>query len=141
MAILGRIVMVFIGYGLACIAAAIVLTIGTLTPEWDDLAAQGLQSAALWSIVGVAALFIWAVALLPALLIIALAEGFAWRSSVLYAVLGGVLALALCYGLDFAGYIGEPDLAREREVLAAAGIAGGLVYWLAAGRNAGLLKS
>src|SRR5579863_7473518 len=140
MAILGRIGMVFIGYGLACIAAATVFTIGTLTPDWDDLAAQGLQSAALWSIVAFAAVFIWAVALLPALLIIALAEGFAWRSSVLYAVLGGVLALALCFGLDFAGYIGEPDLAREREVLAAAGIAGGLVYWLFAGRRAGLSK-
>ncbi len=140
MAILGRIVMVFIGYGLARVAAALVFTIGTLTPGWDDLAALGLPSVALWSIVGVAAVFIWGVALLPALLVIALAEGFALRSSVLYAVLGGALALALCFGLDFAGYIAEPDVAREREVLAAAGIAGGLVYWLLAGRNAGLVK-
>jgi hypothetical protein len=140
MAILGRIVMVFIGYGLACIAAAIVFAIGTLTPAWDDLSAIGVQSVALWSIVGVAAAFIWGVALLPALLIIALAEGLALRSSVLYAVLGGALALALSFGLDLAGYIGEPDLARERQVLAAAGIAGGLVYWLCAGRKAGLLR-
>jgi hypothetical protein len=140
MVIFGRIVMVFIGYGLACIAAAIVFTIGTLTPAWDDLSAIGVQSLALWSIVGVAAVFIWGVALLPALLIIALAEGLALRSSVLYAVLGGALALALSFGLDFAGYIGEPDLARERQVLAAAGIAGGLVYWLCAGREAGLLR-
>ena len=140
MAILGRIVMVFIGYGLACIAAAIVFTIGTLTPAWDDLSALGVQSVALWSIVGVATVFIWGVALLPAVLIIALAEGLALRSSVLYAVLGGALALALSFGLDFAGYIGEPSLARERQVLAAAGIAGGLVYWLSAGRKAGLLQ-
>ena len=140
MAILGRIVMVFLAYGLACLAAAIVFTIGTLTPAWDDLASLGVQSAALWSIVAVATAFIWMMALLPALLVIALAEGLALRSSVLYAVLGGALALALCFGLDFAGYIGEPDLAREREVLAAAGIAGGLVYWLFAGRRAGLSK-
>jgi len=140
MAILGRIVMMFIAYGLACIAAALVSTVGTLTPAWDDLAALGLQSAALWSIVGVAAVVIWGMALLPALLIIVLAEGFALRSSVLYAVLGGALALALGFGLDFAGYIAEPGLAREREVFAAAGIAGGLVYWLAAGRNAGRVK-
>jgi len=140
MLILGRIVVVFIGYGLACVAAAIVFTIGTLTPAWDDLSALGLQSVALWSIVGVAAAFIWGVALLPALLIIALAEGLALRSSVLYAVLGGALALALSFGLDFAGYISEPSLARERQVLAAAGIAGGLVYWLSAGRKAGLLQ-
>jgi hypothetical protein len=140
MALLGRIVMVFVGYGLACIAAALVFTIGTLTPAWDDLASLGLPSAALWPIVGVAAVFIWGMALLPALLVIVLAEGFALRSSVLYAVLGGALALALCFGLDFAGYIAAPELAREREVLGAAGIAGGLVYWLFAGRNAGLVK-
>ena len=32
MAILGRIVMVFVAYVSACLAASIVLTIGTLTP-------------------------------------------------------------------------------------------------------------
>jgi hypothetical protein len=31
-------------------------------------------------------------------------------------------------------------LAREREVLAASGIAGGLVYWVFAGRKAGSWK-
>lgn len=136
MAILGRIVMVFIGYGFACAAAALV----TLAPAWDDLASLGLQSAALWSIVGVAAVVIWGMALLPALLVIVLAESFALRSSVLYAVLGGALALALGFGLDFAGYIAAPGVAREREVFAAAGIAGGFVYWLFAGRNAGFVK-
>jgi hypothetical protein len=139
MAIVGRIMMVIVAYVLACVAASIVLTVGTLTPEWDDLAALGLQSAALWSVVGVGAAVIATIAMLPALLVIALAEGFAWRSILVYAALGGVLALALTYGLDFAGYVGELDsmLAREREVLAASGIAGGLVYWLFAGRKAG----
>jgi len=142
MGIVGRIMMVVIAYVLACVAASIVLTIGTLTPEWDDLTSLGLQSAAVWSVVGVGAAFIAAIAMLPALLVIALAEGFAWRSILVYGALGGVLALALTYGLDFAGHVGEPDstLAREREVLAASGIAGGLVYWLFAGRKAGSWK-
>jgi hypothetical protein len=142
MAIVGRIMMVIVAYVLACIAASIVLTIGTLTPEWDDLAPLGLPSAALWSVVGVGAALIATIAMLPALIVIALAEGFAWRSILVYAALGGVLALALTYGLDFAGYVGAPDstLAREREVLAASGIAGGLVYWLLAGRKAGSWK-
>ena len=54
-----------------------------------------------------------------------------------------MLALALSYGLDFGGYVGAPGsyLAREREVLAASGIAGGLVYWLIAGRRAGFWKA
>ncbi len=139
MGIIMRILVMILGYWLACVAAALVLTIGTLTPVWDDFASIGLQSAVLWSVVGVGAALIGAIAMLPALLVIALAEGFAWRSILVYAVLGGVLALALGYGLDFAGFGGAPDgyLAREREVFAASGIAGGLVYWLFAGRKAG----
>jgi len=142
MAIIVRVMVVILAYVMACAAASIILTIGTLTPEWDDLTSLGLQSAAVWSIVAVSTVFVAAIAMVPALLVIALAEGFAWRSSVVYAALGGVLALALSYGLDFARYIGEPgsDLAREREVLAASGIAGGFVYWLFAGRKAGSWK-
>jgi hypothetical protein len=139
MAVLARIVMIFLGYVLACIAASLILTIGTLTPEWDDLTALGLSSVAVWAVIMVGAAMIGGIAMMPALLVIALAEGFAWRSSLLYAALGGVLALTLSYGLDFAGFGGGPGspLAREREVLAAAGIAGGFVYWLFAGRRAG----
>ena len=142
MAIIFRILLVIVGYILACVAASIVLTIGTLTPQWDDLSSLGLPSAILWSVVGVGAAFIAAIAAPPALLVIALAEGFALRSGLVYAVLGAVLALSLSYGLDFAGYAGEPDgsLAREREVIAAAGIAGGFIYWLLAGRRAGSWK-
>ena len=142
MAILGRIVMVFLAYVLACIAASVILTIGTLTPEWDDLTAMGMSTLVVWSTVGISAAIIASVAFMPALLVIALAEGFAWRSSILYAALGGALSLSLSYGLDLAGYVGEPGspLVHEREVFAAAGIAGGFVYWLLAGRKAGAWK-
>jgi hypothetical protein len=142
MSVIGHIFMVILAYILACIAASIILTIGTLTPEWDDLNSLGMQSIAVWAVVAVGTGVVATVAMLPALLVIALAEGFAWRSSLIYAALGGVLSLSLSYGVDFAGYAGAPDvsLAHEREVLAAAGIAGGFVYWLFAGRNAGLWK-
>lgn len=141
MAILVRLVVLWIGYLLACIAAAIVLTLGTLSAADDELVSQ-IPSFALWWVIGIEAAVMAGLALLPALLVIALAEGFAWRSVILYGVLGGVLALALGYGIDFAGYLGGPDsiMVREREVLAAAGIAGGLTYWLVAGRNAGAWK-
>jgi hypothetical protein len=139
MRIIGRILGMIVAYWLACIAASLVLTIGALMPVWDDLKSFDLQSVVLWSVIGVGAAIIGAVAMLPALLVIALAEGLALRSILVYAVLGGALALALTYGLDFAGYIETPDshLARGHEVLAASGIAGGLVYWLFAGRKAG----
>jgi len=142
MALLARVFTVMAGYVLACIAASIVLTLGALAPEWDQ-AAQGMPSAAIWAVIGLGAALIGGTAVVPALLIIALAEGFAWRSVLFYGSLGGVLALALTYGIDVAGYVRGPDsmLAHEREVLAASGIAGGLVYWLFAGRKAGSWKS
>ena len=142
MVILLRILLGIVGYILACLAASLVLTIATLTPIRDDLTSLGLQSAALWAVVGVGAALIAAIAMLPALLVIVLAEGLGLRSVLAYALLGGALALSLSYGLDFAGYAGEPgsSLTREREVIAAAGIAGGFIYWLFAGRRAGVWK-
>jgi hypothetical protein len=146
MAVLVRLMMLIVAYILACVAASLVLTLGTLAPAWDDLSqlsmSPALQSAALWSVVAIGATVIFALAMLPALLLIALAEGFVLRSVVVYGALGGVLALVMSYGLDFAGYIGAPgtDFVRERQVLAASGIAGGLVYWLFAGRKAGAWK-
>jgi hypothetical protein len=148
MTVIGRIVMALIGYALACVAASLVLTIGSFAPDWNELTTRlgmdsaAAQSAALWWISGVAAIIIFSVGFLPACLVIALAEGLALRSAVIYGVIGAALALAMAYGLDFAGYPAAPDgdLARNREVFAAAGIAGGLVYWLIAGRRAGAWK-
>jgi hypothetical protein len=148
MSVLARIMMAFLGYVLACIAAALVLTLGSLAPNWNDVMAPfgpnagAAESIALWSVTGLAAIIIFSVGFLPALLAIALAEGLALRSAVIYGIVGALLALAMGYGLDFAGYIATPegDLARNREVFAAAGIAGGLIYWLVAGRRAGMWK-
>src|SRR5579871_1412897 len=116
MSVIARIFVVIFAYFIACIGASIVLTIGTLTPAWDDLAAAGFQSGAMWVVVFISAAVIAAVAMLPALLVIALAEGFAWRSVVIYGLLGAAVALSLSYGLDFTGYIDNPDslLVRER---------------------------
>ena len=148
MSVLARIIMAFLGYVLACIAAALVLTLGSLAPHWNEVMAPlgpdagAAESIAVWSVTAIAAIIIFSVGFLPALLVIALAEGLALRSAVVYGVIGAALSLAMAYGLDFAGYIASPegDLARNREVFAAAGIAGGLVYWLVAGRRAGTWK-
>jgi hypothetical protein len=139
MTVVARIVLVIVGYFLACIAASAILTIGTLTPEWDNLVAAGFSSTTAWIVILIGASAIAAIAMVPSLLLIALTEGFGWRSILVYGVLGAGLALALSYGLDFAGYVGDSDsfLVREREVLAASGIVGGFVYWLVAGRVAG----
>jgi hypothetical protein len=142
MAVIGRLLLMMFAYALACVAASFVFTMGALNPHWDDVAAAGLPQAAIWAIVAVGAPIIGFVAFLPGLLIVAVAEGFAWRSVLLYAAMGGALAMALSYGMDLNGDLGQPVtyFAREREVLAASGIAGGLAYWLLAGRKAGAWK-
>lgn len=147
MSVVGRFFVVLLSYFVACAAAALVLTLAALTPAWDDVAALGLPAAALWVPVLFGAVFIFAVALLPSALALLVTEGLAVRSILVYAALGAVLALGLCYGIDFSGLSGSGvgnlgvdlgvGLARQREVLAAAGIAGGLTYWLLAGRSAG----
>ena len=148
MTALFRITMMFVGYVWACIAASLVLALGTLAPQWDfffrSLGVQSsqAQSTAMWVVVGLGALIIFFVGFLPTLLIIIITEGFALRSILVYGVIGAALALVMAFGLDFTGYRAPPgiDIAREREVFAAAGIAGGMVYWLFAGRRAGSWK-
>jgi hypothetical protein len=139
MAAAGRIVMMMFAYGLASIAASAVFTLGTLNPHWDDVTAAGFPPLAEWAIIAVGAAIIGSMAFLPALAIVAIGETFALRSVLFYATLGGALALALSYGFDLTGDFSEPDafFSHEREVFAASGIAGGLVYWLFAGRRAG----
>jgi hypothetical protein len=148
MTALSRLVMMLVGYTCACIAASAVLTLGTLAPDWNDLRALGqslgqsgdVPTVVLWATIGIGAAIIFAIGFFPTLLAIILAEGFKLRSIVVYGVIGAALALAAVYGLDFGGYVTAPnaDMMHEREVFAAAGIAGGLVYWLFAGRRAGV---
>src|SRR5499425_2331903 len=115
MSVLARIVMAFFGYVLACIAAALVLTLGSLAPNWNEVMAplgphpDAAESIALWSVTGIAAIIIFSVGFLPAMLVIALVEGLALRSAVVYGVIGAALALAMAYGLDFAGYLASSD--------------------------------
>src|SRR6202007_3412559 len=105
MVALFRIMMMFAAYILACVAASLVLALGTLAPQWNDLFASfGLQSpeaqsAAMWAVVGLGALLIFVLGFLPMLLIVIIAEGFALRSVVVYGVIGGGLALVMAYGL------------------------------------------
>jgi hypothetical protein len=75
-------------------------------------------------------------ALLPATLVVAVAEGFQLRSVLFYALAGGTLALVLTFGADL-GINVSNIFVRDREIMVGAGILAGLIYWAVAGRNAG----
>lgn len=78
----------------------------------------------------------------PALILIILAEARGYRSSLFYCVAGAFLGLAAAGGsLPFSDGRSLPESSLWIATMAGAGIVGGFVYWLLAGRNAGRLLS
>lgn len=137
---LGRLIMVPLGLLLGILAAlAVLLTLGlevttqTLARQSGDFDKLEVLLDMGLGVVTVAA----AASLLPALLVVVVGEVARVRS-VLYYVLGGGAAMALVPALARLG--GAENTAslpgRVWTVLATAGFAGGLVYWLVAGRRA-----
>jgi hypothetical protein len=132
MRLVGRIVWVLLAFIIASTAAAMVVTIGSLRPGSTDPGAGMVMDEAVSLIVGVSAVWIATMTLIPAALLIAIAEGFRLRSFAFYALAGAAIA---CYCGLGGGFAVAFD--HTSELLAASGIAAGLIYWLLAGRRAG----
>ena len=96
------------------------------------------SDATCWAI-ALTAVLIAGYALIPAMLLISLAEGFRVRSFVFYSMAGAVTALLLDSGTGGGSRtaLSQLPLGHDREVLLASGITAGLVYWALAGRSAG----
>lgn len=137
---LGRLIMVPLGLLLGVSAAGAVLVTLGLEVTTHTLAGYPDGVSRLEVLLDMGFGFIalaTASSILPALLVVAVGEIARIRSP-LYYILGGGIALAL---LPFLARVGLPDAAapiptRAWTVLATAGFAGGLVYWLVAGRRA-----
>jgi uncharacterized protein (DUF983 family) len=136
MALLARIFVVFFGFLLACVAAAMVVAVAVELPLWDELVERPPGHQGIAVMVALSAVFFAIYAMLPAMLLVALAEGFRLRSVLFYALAGGALALCSAYGFDLRSLRAGAS-PRGAEIMATAGIVGGLVYWALAGRNAG----
>lgn len=139
---IGRLILVPLGFAVgACVALAVLLTLG-LERITQALAARPLENGGIELLFHLARGFIGlagAATVVPALLVVVIGEVARIRSA-LYYILGGGLALALLPVLARAGRSGGADgvttLAQNWPVLATAGFAGGLTYWLLAGRRA-----
>jgi len=81
-------------------------------------------------------LCVGALAFVPAVIVIILAELFAWRSIFLYLAVGGALGLAAdrLNGVPW-------EAAGSQVLLPAAGFVGGFAYWLIAGRLSGFERA
>ncbi|MCA6123446.1 hypothetical protein J6500_16310 [Bradyrhizobium sp. WSM 1704] len=143
MALIGRLFVVAFAFLMACFAAGVIVVVAVLYPEISDLAGGPIDQSAVNIVLGFGFIFISGFALLPALIIVLITEAFSIRSVLAYAV-GGALVGAACYlGLvpfdsDMMQFHGI--VRRHMEIMTGAGIVAGLVYWLIAGRAAGVWR-
>jgi hypothetical protein len=141
MALFGRIIAIFFALIVAIMVAGITLAIGIIAPEWPWLDSDPVERMVFFAVSFFATSFVGATAFVPAMLLIVLAEIARMRSFLYYAVAGAVVGLASYFGSDVEFRLeNTTDVApvgHPLQLAAAAGIIGGLTYWLIAGRNAG----
>ena len=139
MLLLGRIIVILFALMLAMMAAGIALAAGILAPDWAD--SDPLERVTFFVVSFVATSFAGAAAFLPALVLILFSEAMRLRSFLYYGAAGAVVGLASYFGSDVSSRLENttdvPPVGNALQLAAAAGIIGGIVYWLIAGRNAG----
>ncbi len=135
MNLLFRILVVIpVAYILACLVAGLLVLLATIGVGEDG---SYLRTYPRETLLLASALAAWAgaFACIPALVAILMAEAFGWRSLLFYLLAGGAI------GLGYAWTFEETDAAAGSsgpELYLAAGLVGGLTYWLLAGRSARL---
>jgi hypothetical protein len=141
MSLFGRILVVIFGLIIAIIVAGITLAIGIVLPEWAAMDSDPIERVIFFFVAFFATGLVVAFALLPAVLVIVVSEVARMRSFIYYGVGGALVALASYYGSDISVQLENTTdvtpVANTLQLAAAAGILGGLAYWLIAGRNAG----
>jgi hypothetical protein len=141
MSLFGRIIMILCALILAIMAAGITLAIGIVAPDWAGIDSDPVERLSFFIVSFFATSFVGAVAIMPAALLIVISEAARLRSFLFYGVGGALVGLASYYGSDISVRLENttdvPPVANALQLAAAAGIIGGLVYWVVAGRNAG----
>lgn len=143
MAVIGRLFAIFFGFLVACIVASVVVLYAIFFPEMSDVSLD-VDQGAINLILGFGFILISGFALLPALIIALVTEAFSIRHILAYAVGGGIAGLCCYLGFipfDTVNMTFNGIVRRHLEVMVGAGILGGVIYWMIAGRNAGAWRS
>lgn len=129
----------------ALLAAGIALAVGVMAPELVTMTSDPIEKFAFFAMAFFTVSFVGATAFIPAVILVAIAETFDIRSIFYYAIGGGLVAAVVWYMSDISVQLeNTTDLSPIRyglQLVAAAGIIGGFVYWLLAGRKAGRWKN
>jgi hypothetical protein len=141
MSLFGRIIVIVFGFVVATIVAGVTLTIGIVLPEWATVESDPFERVIFFFAAFFATSYVGAVAILPAAVLIVISEAARMRSFIYYGVGGALVALASYFGSDISVQLENttdvPPVTSALQLAAAAGILGGLAYWLIAGRGAG----
>ena len=135
--------MIAFGFLAACFVASMVVLFALLFPEME-LQTLDIGEDTANAILAFGVFIVSGFALIPALFVVLVTETFSIRSLLTYAILGGLAGL--CSYLAFIPFdtvtMTFNGIVRQHlQVMAGAGILGGAVYWLIAGRNAGLWRA
>jgi hypothetical protein len=144
MAVIGRLFAIFFGFLAACFVAGAVVLYALFFPEMSDVSSLNIDQGAINLVLGFGFLLISGFALMPALILVLITEAFSIRHILAYA-LAGALAGLCCYlafiPFDTVNMAFNGIVRRHLEVMVGAGILGGVIYWMIAGRNAGAWRS
>ena len=143
MALIGRLFVIAFAFLLACFIAGAIVVVAILFPEISAIDVAGIDPEALNVILGFGFIFVSGFALIPAVAVVTITEAFDVRGVLSYAIGGAAVGLACYLGLvpfDTEAMRFDGIVRRHLEVVTGAGIVGGLIYWLIAGRNAGRWK-
>ncbi|HET7678725.1 MAG TPA: hypothetical protein VFK79_01150 [Xanthobacteraceae bacterium] len=144
MRLIGRIFVILFAFLLASLAAGMVLALGVVASDFG-IDSDPVERVLFFGSAFLPESYAGATALLPALAAIVLAEGARIRGVLYYGVGGALIGLAAFYSIDLSEALENTTditpVGHGLELVGAAGIVGGLVYWLIAGRNAGRWRS
>ena len=154
---IGRLILVIIAYLVAALAASAAMHLFVLPRlGFDREQAGAVATAAYVFSVPFVALFVAYFALLPALVVIAIAELWSVRSWLYHALGGGAVGLALAVMFRTSASEGFLEAGSDLQVIPpghsifdlnllavmlGAGMVGGLAYWAIAGSTSGSWKS
>jgi hypothetical protein len=145
MSFIGRMFVIFFALIIAYIVAGVAFAIGMVVPDIGVMDYDPIERFAVFGIGFITTTIAVSIAIFPTLLLVGLAEAVNLRSVLFYGVCGGLIGAMVYFGTDNTALMeNSTDITPIRfslQLAAAAGIIGGLVYWLVAGRRAGYWKT
>ena len=144
MSLLSRIIVIIFALLVASMAAGVALAIGIIAPDWSTMDSDPVERVNFFIVSFFATSFFGTVTMAPAFILIVLGEFLRIRSFIYYGVAGALVGLTSYFGSDISMLLENttdvPPVEHALELAAAAGIISGVVYWLIAGRKAGVWR-